>query len=242
MLRDRRIEKWGGFALGVLITPLFLLAVGKAVTRVYGAPDATGEGGVAVVGVRDLAAAIDRYRAHYHHIPDEKQGLSALVPEFEEYIPVDPWGNPYVYEPNVDWADVLSYGTDGRAGGDGAAADISARFGRLASRPSDLLHALTTLMLTGMALAAAIGARRYRWCDTTLAGMSAFWGTMVLITVGTPLHTTLRNSVVPWLSFAVSLACLVGAIALLRRMPYARLLSLLSLLVAYVILQYLVTA
>jgi general secretion pathway protein G len=240
--KRRRIETWGGFALGVLITPLFLLVLGKCVRAVYDGTDPTGEAGIAVVGVRDLAAAIDRYRARYHHIPDEKQGLSALVPDFIEHIPTDPWGNAYVYQPNTDWADVLSYGPDGRPGGDGTAADISARFGRLASRPSGLLYLLTTVVLTGLALAATYGARRYQWCNNALSGMSAFWGVMVLITVGMPLHASLHNSIVPWLSFIVSVACLVGAIAVWRGLPFGRALSLLSLLVAYMVLQYLVTA
>jgi general secretion pathway protein G len=42
-------------------------------------------------------------------------------------VPLDPWGNPYVYaEPgthNNDY-DLMSYGKDGRAGGTGEAADL----------------------------------------------------------------------------------------------------------------------
>jgi general secretion pathway protein G len=40
-------------------------------------------------------------------------------------IPLDPWGNPYVYEPHPDGTyRVISYGEDGRPGGEGLSADI----------------------------------------------------------------------------------------------------------------------
>jgi general secretion pathway protein G len=43
-------------------------------------------------------------------------------------VPVDPWGNPYVYiapgDVNPSGYDLFSYGADGRAGGEGEDADI----------------------------------------------------------------------------------------------------------------------
>ena len=235
---DRRIETWGGFALGFVVTPLFLLMVSTAVTVLFEGLDTTGKFGVAVAGTRDLAAALDRYRGRYQRVPDAKQGLAALAPEFIERVPIDPWGNPYVYDPSgPDWADVLSYGADGHAGGRGAGADISARFGRLGSRPPGYLHPLTTIVLTGLPIAAALSARKWRWCATGLAGMSAFWAIILLATVS---PTT--RSIVPWLSFAAGLACLVGAIALLRELAYSPLVSLVAIVVAYLLLQYVVTA
>lgn len=41
-------------------------------------------------------------------------------------IPVDPWGNPYVYEPPQSGspAKIISYGKDGQPGGEGDDADI----------------------------------------------------------------------------------------------------------------------
>jgi len=236
--RRDRIEVWGGFALGLLIAPLAMLVMGRVVSAVAVGLDTTGEYGVAIADARDLTAALDRYRARYHHIPDAKQGLAALQPEFVEHVPVDPWGNPYVYEPTgPQWADVLSYGADGKAGGNGDGADISARFGRLGSRPPGYLRTLATLILAGLALAAALTAGRRRWCATALAGMSAFWGVILL----SNMNPTMR-SMMPWFSFAASLACLVGAIALLRRLPYAPLVSLLSIVVAHLLLQYVVTS
>jgi general secretion pathway protein G len=236
--RRRRIETWGGFALGLLAAPLFMLAVARSVGALGQGLDATGDYGVAIAGARDLAAALDRYRARHQRIPDAKDGLVALVPEFVEHVPDDPWGHAYVYEPTgPDWADVLSYGADGRAGGRGAGADISARFGRLGSRPPGFVRPLTTLLLAGLPLAAALAASRRRWCASALAGMGAFWAVILLATVS----PTLR-SIVPWLSLTASLACLVGAIALLRGLRYAALVSLLSIVVAHLLLQYVVTS
>jgi general secretion pathway protein G len=239
----RRIATWGGFALGMLVAPLFMLALASTVTALSTGLDRTGEYGVALVGVHDLAAAVDRYRAHYQHVPDSKQGLAALVPEFVDHIPDDPWNHPYVYESTgPQWADVLSYGADGHAGGSGDGADVSARFGRLGSRPPAFLHPFSTVVLMGLPLAAALAARRWRWCATALAGMSAFWALILLITVGMPTAMTMRAALFPVLSLIAGVACLVGAIALLRKLVYAPLFTLISVVVAYLLLQYLVTA
>jgi general secretion pathway protein G len=229
--------------MGLLISPLLLLSVATTITVEYDGLDRTGECGIAIAGARDLAAAVDRYRGRYQHIPDAKQGLAALVPEFLEYVPLDPWGHPYVYEPSGPvWADVLSYGPDGRPGGTGTCADVSARFGRIGSHPPGFLHPLLSVVLTGLPLAAALGAGKRRWCASALAGMSAFWGAVLLATVTSSLGTALRTVVLPLVSFATAVACLVGAIALLRRLPHAALLSLVSVVTAYVLLQYLVLA
>jgi general secretion pathway protein G len=238
VLRRQRIETWGGFALGLLVTPLFLLCFALAITALFDGLDTTGEYGLGITGARDLAAAIDRYRGRYHHVPDPKEGFSALVPEFISHVPKDPWGHPYVYESTgPEWADVVSYGADGQPGGTGGGADISARFGRLGSRPPGFLRQLASIVLIALPIAAALMANRRRWCRTALAGMSAFWAVILLATVG----TALRTSIVPWISFGVGLACLVGAIALLRELAQAPLVSLLSITVAYLMVQYLVT-
>lgn len=237
MTRRRRIETWGGFALGFLIAPFLMLTMGKIVSALFVGLDTTGQYGIAIAGARDLTAAIDRYRGRYQHVPDAKHGLAALVPEFMDHVPDDPWGHPYVYETTgPQWADVLSYGSDGQPGGNGAGADISARFGRLGSHPPGYLRPVATLVLAALPLAAALMAGKRRWCASALAGMSAFWAIILLATV----NPTMR-SVVPWLSFSASLACLVGAIALIRELPYAVLVSFLAIVVAHLLVQYVVT-
>ncbi len=85
-----------------------------------------------------LDKALDQYRIDVGHLPTSEQGLAALNaapqgeqnwagPYLKKEVPLDPWGNPYIYaEPgthNNDF-DLTSYGKDGRQGGTGEAADL----------------------------------------------------------------------------------------------------------------------
>jgi general secretion pathway protein G len=85
-----------------------------------------------------LEKALDQYRLDTGHYPTTEQGLSALVtrptneakwdgPYLTKAVPADPWGNAYVYKSPGEHGDVdlLSYGRDGRPGGDGEDADIT---------------------------------------------------------------------------------------------------------------------
>jgi general secretion pathway protein G len=70
--------------------------------------------------------------------PTTEQGLVALRvkpegvngwngPYLPQDVPLDPWGNPYVYKypgEHGDEPDIVSHGADGVPGGDGIAADI----------------------------------------------------------------------------------------------------------------------
>lgn len=88
-----------------------------------------------------LATALDAYRLDTGRYPTSAQGLAALEtipsidppstwrgPYLRRALPVDPWGNPYVYlapgDVNPTGYDLLSYGADGRPGGEGEDADI----------------------------------------------------------------------------------------------------------------------
>lgn len=85
--------------------------------------------------------ALQSYYLDCGQYPTESQGLNALwekpilvpVPQqwdgpyLDRKIPKDPWGNEYVYrnpgENNLPFS-LMSYGADGRTGGEGANADI----------------------------------------------------------------------------------------------------------------------
>lgn len=89
-----------------------------------------------------LGAALDAYRLDNGRYPTTAQGLEALWreptieprpnnwrgPYLRRSVPLDPWGNPYVYispgEANPNGYDLLSYGADGQPGGEGEDADI----------------------------------------------------------------------------------------------------------------------
>lgn len=90
-----------------------------------------------------LGAALDAYRLDNGRYPTTQQGLGALRteptveprprnwrgPYLRRDVPLDPWGNPYVFvspgEANPSGYDLISYGADGMPGGDGEDADIT---------------------------------------------------------------------------------------------------------------------
>lgn len=230
-----RLAFIAGGALGALLPGLVVLGLARAVTAAYGGLDGSGIYGIAVAGTRDLAAALDRYRARHQRIPSAEEGLAKLAPEFLPVVEPDPWGRPYVYEPTgPDWADVLSYGADGAPGGSGAASDVSARFGRLGPGPPRALRTVMMLLLVGLPLAAALAPPR--WCAGALAGMAAFWGSLLLAMLGGSLVAVLTP-----FSGLVGIACLVGAIAVAQGLPYARMVAFLAVLAAYLLVQFLLS-
>jgi len=98
---------------------------------------------VAVAQIRNFMTALESYRLDNGFYPTTEQGLEALVkkptippipknyPEggylTSKKIPLDPWGNPYVYfSPGLNGEEytIESYGADGVDGGEGKGADI----------------------------------------------------------------------------------------------------------------------
>lgn len=90
----------------------------------------------------DIAAyetAMEFFRLDHFRYPTEQEGLQALVTAppgldaakypadgYVQRLREDPWGNPYVYRNPGEFGafDILSYGADGQAGGEGTNADI----------------------------------------------------------------------------------------------------------------------
>lgn len=88
--------------------------------------------------IAGLGKALDIYRLDTGHYPPQDMGLQALEkapanetkwkgPYIEKAVPVDPWGQAYVYKIPGEHAeyDLISYGKDGKPGGTGEDADIS---------------------------------------------------------------------------------------------------------------------
>jgi len=90
--------------------------------------------------ISQLEAALAQYRLDLQSLPSQTQGLMALErqpdglrrPEryrpggYVNNVPDDPWGNAYIYIYPGEFGefDILSYGRDGRPGGEGPDADI----------------------------------------------------------------------------------------------------------------------
>ncbi|MCF7958997.1 MAG: type II secretion system major pseudopilin GspG [Phycisphaerae bacterium] len=102
---------------------------------------------LAKAGISALETGLQEYYTDMGHFPTEEEGgLQALIrsPEQEtednegtgswdgEYIKpsklLDPWGHPYIYNPegeiNVGSYDIICFGADGEPGGDGENKDL----------------------------------------------------------------------------------------------------------------------
>jgi general secretion pathway protein G len=88
--------------------------------------------------VNNLSLALKLYKLDNPRMPTSEQGLQALrakptsepVPNnwksYLDKLPNDPWGRPYVYlNPGINGeVDVMSFGADGKPGGEGKDADV----------------------------------------------------------------------------------------------------------------------
>jgi general secretion pathway protein G len=82
--------------------------------------------------------ALEAYRLDTGHYPTTDQGLDALMkpaageakwqgPYLKKAVPPDPWGKPYLYKHPGEHGDfdILSYGRDGKPGGENEDGDIT---------------------------------------------------------------------------------------------------------------------
>lgn len=112
--------------LAGLVAPRYFETVGKSKAK------------VARAQMSSLQKALDEYRLEIGSYPTEEQGLAALIaqpsgvakwqgPYLQKAVPMDPWGNPYIYKlsPSGKDIDLMSLGSDGKPGGDGDAKDLS---------------------------------------------------------------------------------------------------------------------
>lgn len=133
-----------GFTLLEIIVVVFILSLLVAIVapKIMGRTDEAKKVD-AQVQIRNFETALKLFKIDNGFYPDTEQGLDALIEKpttgripnkyreggylEQKKIPLDPWGNAYVYVcPGVhgDY-DIMSYGGDGREGGEGSDADIS---------------------------------------------------------------------------------------------------------------------
>jgi len=133
-----------GFTLIEIMVVLVILGIlaGLIVPRIMGRPDEARRM-KAKIQIQSLETALQLYKLDTGNYPSTEQGLQALVepPATGELarawreggylekgqVPKDPWGNDYVYlSPGAQAEfDIISYGADGVAGGDGKNEDIN---------------------------------------------------------------------------------------------------------------------
>lgn len=133
-----------GFTLLEIIVVVFILSLLVAIVapRIMGRTDEA-KVTAAQVQIKNFETGLKLFKIDNGFYPDTQQGLQALIEKPTDgripnkyrdggylelqKIPLDPWGNPYVYVcPGIhgDY-DILSYGADGKEGGSGYDADIT---------------------------------------------------------------------------------------------------------------------
>ena len=139
----QREDTQAGFTLIELLVVLVILSILVALVapRLMGRTD-DARVTEAKVQIRNLETALKLFKLDSGFYPTTEQGLEALVTkpvtgkEPKSYrsggyleqprIPLDPWGNPYIYlSPGLHYEyDIISLGADGREGGKEYDADI----------------------------------------------------------------------------------------------------------------------
>jgi general secretion pathway protein G len=138
-LSFQRLRASRGFTLIELLVVLVIIGV-LAALIVPNVLDRAEDARVtaARTDVNNLMQALKLYKLDNQRYPTAEQGLQALLtkptappvpPNWKPYLdqlPNDPWGKPYVYiNPGVKAeVDVMSFGADGQAGGEGKNADV----------------------------------------------------------------------------------------------------------------------
>ena len=128
--QKRRHGKMSGFTLVELMVVISIIAVLAAIVG-YNVLGSVDEGNVAAAKaqIKQFDTALVAYKIKFKKFPEN---LDALVspPEGDpilnaKSIPLDPWGNPYVYQLEGSRKYVItSYGADGTAGGEDVDKDI----------------------------------------------------------------------------------------------------------------------
>ena len=112
--------------LGALVVPRLFKNVGKSKIT------------AAKAQIASFQTALGAYKLEVGTFPSTEEGLQALRtkptsashwdgPYLPKEIPPDPWGNPYRYKfpgEHGDEPDIISFGADGREGGEGESADV----------------------------------------------------------------------------------------------------------------------
>jgi general secretion pathway protein G len=132
-----------GFTLLEIIVVVFILSILVALVapRIIGRTD-DARITDAKLQIKNFEMALKLYKIDNGFYPDTQQGLESLfekpttgrIPQKyreggyleQKKIPADPWGNPYIYIcPGLHGDfDIISYGADGKEGGEGKDGDI----------------------------------------------------------------------------------------------------------------------
>ncbi len=142
--RKKCLPANAGFTLLEIIVVVFILSLLVAIVapKIIGRTD-DAKIADAKIQIRNFETALKLFKLDTGFYPTTEQGLDALLNKpttgqipanykdggylEQRKIPLDPWGNPYIYvSPGIHGDfDIVSYGADGKEGGQGKDADIT---------------------------------------------------------------------------------------------------------------------
>ncbi len=138
MKREKRRKNQEGFTLMELLVVIIILGLLAALVgpKFFGKV-ATAKLKTAKTQIELFGTALDAFRLDVGRYPTTEEGLKALRekpsgidkwegPYLPKEIPLDPWGNAYVYKcpgENGDF-DIISFGLDKSEGGEGENQDV----------------------------------------------------------------------------------------------------------------------
>lgn len=120
----------------VVVVIVILVTLAGIATPIYMNYVKQGRVATAKMQLQLLGQELDNYKIRVGQYPSELRGLVENLDGHEKWdgpymkkIPLDPWGNEYVYvtpgEHNTDSYDLSCYGADGQPDGEGENADIN---------------------------------------------------------------------------------------------------------------------
>ena len=127
-MKNRKQARRRGITLIEMLVVITIIALFSAVAYQRLSPSVDkGRVTAARTQIEAFAAALQTHHIEKGKFPTTEEGLQAIRPYLAKDIPNDPWGHPYVYKYPGDHGpepDIMCYGADGSAGGEGVNADI----------------------------------------------------------------------------------------------------------------------
>lgn len=127
----RRLYQVRGFSLlEVMVVIVIIGMLASVVTVSVMGHMAKAKRTTAETQIKEFMKALDFYKMEHGSYPTSSQGLKVLTESKKgteaqlTQIPNDPWGNPFRYRSLGSTYEIISYGADGREGGEGDDADI----------------------------------------------------------------------------------------------------------------------
>ena len=137
--RTRPARERGMTLIEILVVLVLLAVIMSVVAGNYLGRGEKAKADAAKIEIGQISQTLDLYKLETGRYPTTQEGLQALIaapsgvsnwngPYWKKQsVPKDPWGNEYKYtSPAASAAyEILSYGADGKEGGEGPNKDIS---------------------------------------------------------------------------------------------------------------------